>query len=66
MARCFGLMVNILSAKEAGDLWPVMAIEDLVVAVYLPKDGQANPVDTTQALAKGRESAAQRLLRIRP
>ncbi|UPJ26354.1 FAD-dependent oxidoreductase [Bradyrhizobium sp. CW1] len=53
MARCFGLEVNILSANQAGDLWPLMATEDLVGAVHLPKDGQTNPVDTTQALAKG-------------
>lgn len=53
MARCFGLEVNILSAKEAGDLWPLMSTDDLVGAVHLPKDGQTNPVDTTQALAKG-------------
>lgn len=53
MARCFGLEVNVLSAKEAGDLWPLMATDDLIGAVHLPKDGQTNPVDTTQALAKG-------------
>ncbi|WP_426426357.1 GcvT family protein [Bradyrhizobium genosp. A] len=53
MARCFGLEVNVMSAKEAGDLWPLMATEDLVGAVHLPKDGQTNPVDTTQALARG-------------
>ncbi|MET4023248.1 FAD-dependent oxidoreductase [Bradyrhizobium sp. S3.2.12] len=53
MARCFGLEVNVMSAKQAGDLWPLMATEDLVGAVHLPKDGQTNPVDTTQALARG-------------
>ena len=53
MARCFGLEVNVLTAKEAGELWPLMDTEDLVGAVHLPKDGQTNPVDTTQALAKG-------------
>ena len=53
MARCFGLEVKVLSAKEAGDLWPLMATDDLVGAVHLPKDGHTNPVDTTQALAKG-------------
>lgn len=52
MARCFGLEVNIMSAKEAGDLWPMMATDDIVGAVHLPRDGQTNPVDTTQALAK--------------
>lgn len=61
MARCFGLEVNILSAKEAGDLWPLMATDDLVGAVHLPKDGQTNPVDTTQALAKGSKARGAKI-----
>ena len=62
MARCFGLEVNILSVGQAAELWPPMATEGLVGAVHLPKDGQTNPIDTTQALARGarmRERAAQ-------
>lgn len=62
MARCFGLEVNILSAKEAGDLWPLMASGDLVGAVHLPKDGQTNPVDTTQALAKGARARGAKIV----
>lgn len=61
MARCFGLEVNVLSAKEAGDLWPLMETNDLIGAVHLPKDGQTNPVDTTQALAKGARSRGARI-----
>ena len=61
MARCFGLEVNVLTAKEAGDLWPLMDTEDLVGAVHLPKDGQTNPVDTTQALAKGARARGAKL-----
>jgi len=61
MARCFGLEVNILSAKEAGDLWPFMTTDDLVGAVHLPRDGQTNPVDTTQALAKGARNRGARI-----
>src|ERR1700756_3834506 len=33
MGRCFGLEVNVLSAKEAGDLWPFITTDDLVGAV---------------------------------
>lgn len=62
MARCFGLEVNVLSAKEAGDLWPFMTTDDLVGAVHLPRDGQTNPVDTTQALAKGARNRGARIL----
>jgi glycine cleavage system T protein len=52
MARCFGLEVNVLTAAQAHDLWPLMTADDLVGAVHLPKDGQTNPIDTTRALAK--------------
>ncbi|MGE4660651.1 MAG: FAD-dependent oxidoreductase, partial [Arenicellales bacterium] len=53
MASCFGLEVEVVSPKEALDLYPIMATEDLVGAVFLPRDGQTNPTDTTQALARG-------------
>jgi glycine cleavage system T protein len=53
MARCFGLEVDVLSAGEAARLWPLLETRDVVGAVHLPRDGQTNPVDTTQALARG-------------
>jgi len=53
MARCFGLEVQILSPGAARERWPLLSTDDLVGAVFLPKDGQTNPVDTTQALARG-------------
>ena len=52
-ARSFGLEMHLLNAKEAKDLWPLMDESDLVGAAYLPSDGQANPSDLTQSLAKG-------------
>ena len=55
-AHSFGLEMNLLSAKEAQDLWPIMDISDVVGAAFLPTDGQANPSDITQALAKGARS----------
>lgn len=61
MARCFGLAVNVLTPGEARELWPLLSIEGLVGAVHLPKDGQTNPIDTTQALAKGARSRGARI-----
>ncbi|MEO0773830.1 MAG: FAD-dependent oxidoreductase, partial [Pseudomonadota bacterium] len=52
-AHSFGLDMQLLTAQEAQDLWPIMDIGDVVGAAYLPTDGQANPADITQALAKG-------------
>jgi glycine cleavage system T protein len=62
MARCFGLEVQILSAGEARERWPLLAIEDVVGAVHLPKDGRTNPVDTTQALARGARMRGARIV----
>ena len=52
-AHSFGLDMELLTPKEAQDLWPLMTIDDVVGAAFLPTDGQANPSDITQALAKG-------------
>ena len=56
-ARSFGLEMHLLTPKEAQDLWPLMNVDDVVGAAYLPTDGQANPSDITQALARGARSA---------
>jgi glycine cleavage system aminomethyltransferase T/glycine/D-amino acid oxidase-like deaminating enzyme len=62
MARCFGLEVQVLSPGDAQDRWPLLSTDGVVGAVYLRKDGQTNPVDTTQALARGARKAGVRIL----
>ncbi len=61
-ARSFGLEMNLLTPSEALDLWPLMDISDLVGAAFLPTDGQANPSDITQALARGARMAGATIL----
>ena len=61
MGRCFGLDVHTLTPNEAGDIWPLMNTDGLVGAVYLPNEGQTNPVDTTHALARGATLKGARL-----
>ena len=61
-AHSFGLEMQLLSPKEALDLWPVMDAADLVGAAFLPTDGQANPSDITQALARGARDAGATLV----
>ncbi len=53
MARTFGLEVEVISPGEMKERWPLLNVEDVVGGVWLPKDGQTNPIDTTVALAKG-------------
>jgi len=61
-ARSFGLQMELLSPKEAFDLWPLMEIDDLVGAAFLPTDGSASPSDTTMALVKGARSHGVRFI----
>ena len=53
MAKCFGVEVEVISPGDAGRLWPLMRTDDLAGAVWIPRDGRTNPIDTTLALAKG-------------
>ena len=56
MARSFGIDVQMLSAREAQEKWPLMRSDDLQGALWFPQDGKANPTDLTQSLAKGARS----------
>jgi glycine/D-amino acid oxidase-like deaminating enzyme len=53
VARAYGVPCDVISPREAGDVWPVTRTDDLLGAVWLPGDGKANPTDLTQALARG-------------
>ena len=55
-AHSFGLEMHLLTPKEAQELWPLMTVDDLVGAAFLPTDGQASPTDIVQALARGARS----------
>jgi 4-methylaminobutanoate oxidase (formaldehyde-forming) len=61
MARMAGLEVQVISPAEARELYPLLNIEDLVGAVFLPNDGQTNPIDTTMALAKGARAGGAKI-----
>ena len=61
-ARSFGLEMQLLSPKEALELWPLMSVDDVVGAAFLPTDGQASPSDITQALARGARMAGVTLV----
>ena len=65
-AHSFGLEMHLLTPQEAQDLWPLMAIDDLVGAAFLPTDGQANPTDITMSLAKGARMAGVKIFEDTP
>ena len=42
-ARSFGMDMQLLSPAEVKAMWPLMMVDDLVGASFLPSDGQASP-----------------------
>ena len=62
MARCFDVDVEVITPAEAGRRWPLMRTDDLVGALWLPRDGRTNPIDTTLALAKGARQGGATIL----
>ena len=61
-ADAYGLECVLLTPEEARERYPVMQVDDLVGAIWLPGDATANPTDLTQALAKGARRGGARVL----
>jgi heterotetrameric sarcosine oxidase gamma subunit len=62
MAATFGLEVKVIRVSEVAERIPLARIDDVVGAVFLPNDGQTNPVDTTLAFAKGARTRGARIV----
>jgi len=62
MARARGVDVEEISPAEAKEKYPHLEISDVVGAVFIPKDGQGDPANITQALAKGARMNGARIV----
>ncbi|MGE4371127.1 MAG: FAD-dependent oxidoreductase [Burkholderiaceae bacterium] len=62
MARNFGLAVEVVSPQDILDRYPYLEVKDVVGGVFLPRDGQCNPVDVTAAYAKGARMGGARII----
>ena len=49
-AAAYDMECHLLTPEEAHERYPLLRIDDLVGAIWLPQDGKANPTDLTQAL----------------
>ena len=56
MAKNFDLAVDVISVGEIKERVPHYSMEGVKGGLFLPKDGQVNPIDVTQALAAGAKS----------
>jgi len=52
-AKSFGLESHLISARQTAERWPLVDLSGVRGALWFPTDGQINPTDVTQALARG-------------
>ena len=52
-ASLFGIEAHPLSTPEISERWPLMNANGVLGGIHMPSDGSANPIDLTNALAKG-------------
>jgi 4-methylaminobutanoate oxidase (formaldehyde-forming) len=60
-ATAYDMECALLTPDEALEKWPVMAVDDLLGALWLPGDGKVNPTDLTMALARGARAGGARI-----
>ena len=53
LARSLGIEAEDIGPDDVAKLWPLANTKDITGAVFVPLDGQLNPVDLTMAFAKG-------------
>ena len=53
MAAGVGVEARVMDFDELRERWPLIRTDDLVGALFIPRDGHTSPVDTTMALARG-------------
>jgi glycine cleavage system aminomethyltransferase T/glycine/D-amino acid oxidase-like deaminating enzyme len=61
MGKMFGLQIDLLEPAQIKERWPLLEVGDIIGGVHLPKDGQTNPIDTANALAKGAKQRGARI-----
>jgi glycine cleavage system aminomethyltransferase T/glycine/D-amino acid oxidase-like deaminating enzyme len=61
MGKTFGLEITVLARAAVKERWPLLHVDDIVGGIFIPGDGQTNPIDTAQALAKGARNRGARI-----
>ena len=62
MAALFGLPAETLTPEQVLEKYPLLDLAGVVGGVWLPTDGQTDPVDTTQALAAAARKHGARIV----
>ena len=62
MARAFDVDVQEINPSDVKAMYPHLNVSDVVGAVHLPLDGQCDPANIAQALAKGARMRGARII----
>lgn len=62
LGKTFGVDAFMLSPAEVKERYPLMDTAQIVGGAFIPGDGSTNPIDTTQAFAKGARNRGARIL----
>lgn len=66
MGRYQGMEIDVLAPADIRDKYPFIELHDLKGALYDPADGDIDPAQLTQALAKGARDMGATILRFTP
>lgn len=61
MAGVFDLQVDVIGPQTCREYYPLLNTEDVLGGIFIPSDGQANPIDITHGLAKGARMGGARI-----
>src|SRR5438445_1365188 len=62
MSERFGVEVQMISPETALEKWPLLRIDDVLGAAWLPHDGKVAPKEVALALAKGAQARGAKVL----
>src|SRR5213593_4230373 len=62
ISEWFGVEVQLISPDAAKEKWPLLRVDDVRGAAWLPHDGKAIPKEVATALAKGAQSRGVNVL----
>ena len=66
MARCQGLEFQMMTNADMQAAYPFLEVHDLEGGLWDPTDGDIDPAQLTQALAKGARELGQKIVRFAP
>ncbi|MBR9843376.1 MAG: FAD-dependent oxidoreductase [Rhodobacteraceae bacterium] len=66
MGRYQGIEMEMLSPEEAKERYPFLATHDLAGVLWDPSDGDIDPAQVTQAMAKGARDLGAKIIRFCP